>query len=203
MAGALSLSSAPGAVMVTYSQSTASSQLSLSSDAPSIAQTFLYAIMPPAGELDLVQILCDPLTTILSGGVFSDAILLQVPPQPVAFAAGPMPYGEFYQRAGDIINYGIVWAGWLANYWESGSQTALGIAVRPRSANGYQYVVSTAGTTAAVEPLWPAYLGAQVLDGSTVWTCEPLDETSLEASIDQVSWNAPTGIAIGGKILAG
>ena len=47
--------------------------------------------------------------------------------------------------------------------------------------NGFQYQVTTAGTTGSTEPAWPAYWGGTVTDGAVVWTCvqNELEETWL------------------------
>lgn len=42
---------------------------------------------------------------------------------------------------------------------------------RPTSANGLQYRVTTAGTSAGSEPTWPTAHGGTVVDGTVTWTC--------------------------------
>lgn len=43
--------------------------------------------------------------------------------------------------------------------------------------NGFQYKVTTAGTTGAAEPTWPEDIGATVADGTVVWTCVELEDS--------------------------
>lgn len=57
----------------------------------------------------------------------------------------------------------IVW-GALAVY-------TLGMIRRPTVDNGLRYEVTTAGTSAGVEPTWPTTIGATVTDGTVVWKC--------------------------------
>ncbi len=42
---------------------------------------------------------------------------------------------------------------------------------RPTTSNGYQYEVTTAGTTGTTEPTWPTTIGATVTNGTVVFTC--------------------------------
>lgn len=48
---------------------------------------------------------------------------------------------------------------------------ALGTKVRPTVPNGFIYEVTTQGTTAASEPVWPTTLGNTVASGSVTFTC--------------------------------
>ncbi len=58
-------------------------------------------------------------------------------------------------------------AGWLAS-----TAYAVGNLVKPTNTttNPYLFEVTTAGTSAATEPVWPAALGATVTDGTVVFT---------------------------------
>lgn len=107
---------------------------------------------------------------------------------------GPQPYGEFYLRVGDRDFYGINFEGWLANRWQGGQEILVGEVIRPSKANGYEFVCSTAGQTAADEPTWVLPIGATTNDGSAVWTCQAVGTDSLISTVANVNWVAPPGI---------
>jgi hypothetical protein len=50
---------------------------------------------------------------------------------------------------------------------------------RPTVDNGFRYEVTTAGTTAAGQPVWPTTPGATVVDGSVTWTCRATAITDI------------------------
>lgn len=58
--------------------------------------------------------------------------------------------------------------------WQASKAYILNHAVIPTIYNGYAYVVTTAGTSGATEPVWPTTLGNTVSDGSIVWKCVSL-----------------------------
>lgn len=55
--------------------------------------------------------------------------------------------------------------------WAGTTALSLGAVRRPTVSNGYRYEVTTAGTTAGVEPTWPTTIGATVVDGTVTFTC--------------------------------
>ena len=55
--------------------------------------------------------------------------------------------------------------------WTAAAVLGLGAYRRPVAANGFRYEVTTAGTTAGAEPVWPTPIGATVADNTVVWTC--------------------------------
>ena len=55
--------------------------------------------------------------------------------------------------------------------WAASTAYALGVIRCPNTGNGYFYEVTTAGTTAAAEPVWPTVVGNTVVDGTVTWTC--------------------------------
>lgn len=63
--------------------------------------------------------------------------------------------------------------------WAASSAYALGDNRRPTqpNRNGFSYRVTSAGTSGASEPAWPAEIGLSVADGSVVWICEELEDT--------------------------
>jgi len=116
---------------------------------------------------------------------------------------GPLPYAEFFMRVGEKNTFGIDWTQWLQNEWTRGAMVALGFTIRPKVPTGYQFVCSIAGESGSFEPLWPNVVGATVSDGSVVWTCEPIDNTSLAETVVSAPWIVPAGVAIGATSLVG
>lgn len=116
-----------------------------------------------------------------------------------------LPYAEFYLRPGSSDTYAIEWLGHLTNRWFAATEFAQNDTVRPRKATGYQYTVSSAsGCSGAVEPAWPAQVGATVVDGSLTWTCEAADTQSLYATVTLSTWSADVGgVTVLGSSLGG
>lgn len=54
--------------------------------------------------------------------------------------------------------------------WSGATTYALGAVITPITRNGYAYVVTTAGTSSAIEPTWPTDVDSTVTDGTVVWT---------------------------------
>ncbi len=134
---------------------------------------------------------------------FSDVIWLRAPSADDPWNRGALPFGIYYQRVGDILWYGIVWDDWLANLWEPNTAATVGLTIRPSYPNGYQYVCTGAGQTGAQEPTWPAFLGAQILDGSAIWTCEAIDSTSLEGNVTSANWTTVAGVQLDDVAIVG
>lgn len=106
------------------------------------------------------------------------------------------PFGEFFQRPGEVLWYGIDWEDWLANRWEPNSAADLGLSIRPSLPNGYEFICTAAGDTGAFEPTWPNFQGAVVVDGSAVWTALPVSIASLEDGIDSTDASAQQAIGL-------
>lgn len=54
--------------------------------------------------------------------------------------------------------------------WDDLAVVALGVFFMPTTKNGFEYEVTTAGTTGATEPTWPVTAGATVVSGSATFT---------------------------------
>jgi len=175
--------------------------LTLGTPPPVINQTFFSDIIPYTGALAMPPVLCDPLETVLPG-TFGDIVLVETYPSTQPYVSRPEPFASLFQRVGEILIYGLDWTNWLANYWVPAAGATVGATVRPSEATGYQYVCVAAGQTGASEPMWPAGVGEEVLDGSVLWTSEPIDNTSLEAIVTASSWTAP-GLTLSGNFLSG
>ena len=57
--------------------------------------------------------------------------------------------------------------------------------VKPTTANGFWYYLSTAGTSAGSEPTWPLVVDTTVTDGTCVWTC--FQAYSFDSSVTDVT----------------
>lgn len=116
---------------------------------------------------------------------------------------GPLPYAEFSERVGDQLAFAIDWTGWLAIRWIPGAMQDPGAIVRPVNANGFAYTTTAGGQSNSIEPVWPATLGQTVNDGSIVWQCVAIDNTSLQATVSSAKWSAPSGVSILGQATKG
>lgn len=123
-------------------------------------------------------------------------------PQGIA-GVGILPYGEFFMAVGDVILYGIDWAGWLANYWQRGANVPPGLTIRPRYPNGFQFTTLNGGESGNLEPVWPTIEGETICEGSVLWMCEAIDTTSLTATVQSAAWKTPPGITVDGQVIAG
>jgi trimeric autotransporter adhesin len=142
-------------------------------------------------------------TGVLSGAgstLIAVDVLIQVDPQS---GSDWSPVAAVEQDVGDALRYGIDWTAWLAAYWMPGAQVVDGDTVRPKPPNGYQYRCVYPGITGAQPPAFAPYLGAFVSDGQAQWICEPLDSTSLTATITNVAWEASQGVTVANERQAG
>ncbi|MGH8221053.1 MAG: hypothetical protein ACREUT_21170 [Steroidobacteraceae bacterium] len=129
--------------------------------------------------------------------LFSADALFVAPAESDWPASGLLPWGARYQRLGTRLVYAITWSQWLAQHWQAGLDVALGDRVRPTKHALFQARCTEAGTSADREPLWPGFLGAEVLDGSAVWVLESLDDGSLAARIaPPVLWSASSDLIL-------
>lgn len=117
--------------------------------------------------------------------------------------AGPLPYAEYFSRVGDVEIYAIDWAGWLTNFWERGEIVAPGSVIRPTNPTGYQLTTALGGQSGNAEPTWPSINGQTVTEGSVAWAVEPIDNTSLFATVVSAAWRVPTGIVVTGQEVLG
>jgi hypothetical protein len=80
-------------------------------------------------------------------------------------------------QAGSILNLRQVTGNFQAisssayTAWVQSNAYALGAVVRPVTANGFAYEVTTAGTSGGSEPTWPTVVGATVVNGGVTFTC--------------------------------
>lgn len=58
--------------------------------------------------------------------------------------------------------------------WQATTAYVLKDFVQPLTPDGFFYECTTAGTSGASEPSWPAVLGNTIADGSVVWTCRAI-----------------------------
>jgi hypothetical protein len=117
--------------------------------------------------------------------------------------AGPLPYGEFFVRVGDVEIHAMDWAGWLSNFWGRGEIVPPGMVIRPTTPNGLSYVTTLGGQSGNSEPIWPTILGGVINDGGVIWTAQALDTTSLFATVQSATWMPPAGIVVSGTEISG
>ena len=114
-----------------------------------------------------------------------------------------LPYREYVQRPGEILDYAFEWSEFLALRWTPGGNFAANAAIRPVNQTGFQYKATTGGYSSKSEPKWPTRLGDTVLDGSIVWTAVAIDATSLQSAISVSAWTADAGVTVPTTSLTG
>lgn len=162
------------------------------------ALTFNSALIEAGSALDALA------TSQSSGGLFPTRLLTTgFYTQLLASQAGALPYGEFFTYKGDVIVYGIDWAGFLANYWQRGGLVAANAVIRPTNPTGFQLATVLGGQSGSTEPVCPTTIGQTVQDGSVLWVCQAVDTTSLYATVASVTWAPATGITVTTQSVAG
>lgn len=119
-----------------------------------------------------------------------------------------LPYREYIMRPGEVLDYGIEWARWLANRWFAGIQFAAGSVIRPRVSTGFEYLTTAGGMTGAaeiptVEPDWPTIVGAIIVDGAVTWVCQPISNASLISTVSGSVWTPDAPVTVSGQNLVG
>jgi len=114
-----------------------------------------------------------------------------------------LPYREYILRPGEVMNFAFEWSIWLANRWIAGIPVNAGFAIRPRKATGFEYATAAGGFSGsvappAIEPAWPILEGLQVSDGTVLWTCQAISDSSLESTISSSDWAADSPLTLGG-----
>jgi hypothetical protein len=112
---------------------------------------------------------------------------------------GPPAKEVTAKRPADKVPLQVDWHDYLAVLRKPGVAVAIDTRVRPPRAQstGKQYRCTTAGVTASVPTdriRWPSADALTVLDGSVVWTAEPIDSQSLRATVLSNSWAFQSGI---------
>ena len=78
--------------------------------------------------------------------------------------------------------------------WAASTAYVLGVIRCPNTGNGFFYEVTTAGTTAATEPVWPTTVGATVVNGTVTWTCRASTVTLATAqTVGTINFTGFTG----------
>ncbi len=71
-----------------------------------------------------------------------------------------------------VLSYGAH-TGVARTAWQAGHAYSLNDVVKPTTANGYQYICATAGTShASTEPTWTVLIGTTIADGTVTWTVD-------------------------------
>lgn len=119
-----------------------------------------------------------------------------------------LPYREYLVRPGEILDFSIEWANWLANRWFSGIPFVAGSVIRPRVSTGFEYLTVAGGTTGAaaiptVEPNWPTIVGATLVDGAITWVCQAISNASLVSTVSASVWTPDSPVTVSGQNLIG
>jgi prepilin-type N-terminal cleavage/methylation domain-containing protein len=86
----------------------------------------------------------------------------------------------------------------IGSTWQPSSAYAVDAVVQPTAQNGFAYRATTAGTSAAAQPVWPTSLGSTVTDGSVTWTTIP-GSSQAQQPDEQIEYAGPAAITIRGN----
>lgn len=96
------------------------------------------------------------------------------------------------------LDYGFDWTRTFSRIWAPDRPFGVGIVVRPLGdATGFEYI-SSGGQSAAEEPGWSRVDGGTTVDGSIIWTAQPVTVDSLMDRISTDLWSDsnPAGLTI-------
>jgi len=92
--------------------------------------------------------------------------------------------GKYFQPAApNGFRYKVTDVSVGTTAWTAAAVKTVGAFVKPTVSNNYRYECTTAGTTAATEPVWPTEAGITVTDGTVVWTCRDTNVTAAGAPV--------------------
>lgn len=121
-----------------------------------------------------------------------------------------LPYREYLVRPGEILDFAIEWANWLANRWFAGIPFAAASVIRPRVSTGFEYLTVAGGMTGAaaipaVEPNWPSLIniGDTLIDGAVIWTKQAISNASLASTVGASVWTPDSPVTVSGQNLIG
>lgn len=94
----------------------------------------------------------------------------------------------------------------IEQVWTAATAYSLGAIIEPTSSNGYVYICTTAGTSAAsTQPTWPTTVGSTVADGTgtLIWTCYSLKHPTTEIKLALAGGSTLTGATAGAALNLG
>lgn len=83
-----------------------------------------------------------------------------------------------------------------ANFWQANAEFSSNEFIRPTRATGFAYKATTAGCSAAREPVWPREVDDTVSDGSVIWTCAAAGSNGLSPITSPSGVSDPTGLTV-------
>lgn len=98
--------------------------------------------------------------------------------------------------------YRIEFARALEEVWRGGAEYSAGEYVRPPIPNGYEYECTNGGQTSQADVKWPTTIGAEVVDGSVVWTCRDFGANATD-SLSTRSVIADAGLTVDSSAIDG
>lgn len=103
---------------------------------------------------------------------------------------------DAFKDAGESLKVRINVYDMCAVKWEPNEPYTTGDFVRPVTANGFAYQVTTGGVSDSKEPRWPTVLGQTRVDGSVTWTCVAAGSSGLNAITSPTAQPDPAGLTI-------
>lgn len=104
---------------------------------------------------------------------------------------------------GGADRYAVDFTPYLTRWLERDSDVSMGQRFRSKLVAGYEWEATAAGRTGLREPRLPTTIGQPIQDGSAVLTCRELSTDSLLATVSDVDWSTPAGIAASAENLTG
>jgi len=107
--------------------------------------------------------------------------------------------GIYDKAPAAVLWSGSLWLFWHSNRfaatWQPATAYAIGMRVVPPGGNGFWYECTQAGTSGAAKPAFVSSENATVVDGTAVWICRGLLESSVMSKGNRI-WSA-SGPAFG------
>ena len=141
-----------------------------------------------------------------TAGVTTDIGTLTTSTGECAFEIATVPEGNVLALADGVFVYiikpdhSVTEVPLTLNTWDDNKAYAAGDRIKPTTATGYYYEALDAGTSGAVEPTWPIFIGETVTDNDITWEAKGYtnDAGAWQASYDYIV-GQQISVTIGGK----